>query len=300
MEGLNKAMYADEDFMRYPINTEKATLESYADACREGRESLPMVAAKFEKAAAYYGIALERPKIEKNGPKTFKIASEDGEFELTCIDDVDNLAKTAVFLIDKRNSMPRKDLKKVASYVLGRCDALGCDMDVPEMRKIAHIAGVGVGDRAEIEAEFDKRASMNALGRANSDFWAYSRDLKSLSDAEFYKTANLETVCNVLEDIDRHYGNTWRYGKDLQAPEDVVFKSTANDLLKEASDYMLIPSVDATLSKSALMERASDVNGFFAKYFDMQEPLAGQDLIDKVASLDRNTAETLLSILENA
>lgn len=300
MEGLNKAMYADEDFMRYPINTKQATIESYADACREGRENLPMVAHKFEKAAAYYGITLEKPQVKVAEAKTFKISGENGDFEVTCIDDIDSLAKTAVFLIDKRASVPRKELKKVASYVLGRCDALGCDMDVPEMRKIAHIAGVGVGDRAEIEAEFDKRATLNMLGKANGDFWAYSKELKGLSDDEFYKIANLETICNVLEDIDRHYGQNWRYDKDIQAPEDVVFKNTANDLVKEASDYMLIPSIDATLSKKALMERASEVNGFFAKYFDLQEPISGQELINKVASLDSNTADALLSVLEGA
>lgn len=298
MEGLDKALYADEDLMRYPINTKQAALESYADACREGRETLPMVAYKFEKAAAYYDIKLEKPKIEPKSPKIFKIAGESGDFEVECIDDIDNLAKIAVLLIDKRREMPRKELKKVASYVLGRCDALGCDMNVPEMRKIAHIAGVGIGDREEIEAEFDKRASMNELGAAAKDFWEYSREMKGLSDEEFYKLANLDTVCNIMEDIDKLYGNTWRYGKDMDAPEDIVFKKTASDLLNEASDFLLVPSIDATLSKKALMERASDVNGFFARYFDLQEPLTGQDLIDKVASLDSNTADALLSVLE--
>ena len=92
-------------------------------------------------------------------------------------------------------------------------------MNTPELVKIAQIAGIGVGNREDIEHEFDKRATLNIFTGKNKEmFWNYSKALKELSDDDFYKEANLNTVCNVLEDIDIMYNNKQAYGKTLASP----------------------------------------------------------------------------------
>lgn len=229
---------------------------------------------------------------------TIVIQTESGEFRMNKISNLAELDKAAEFVLNMRKTASRRELVGVASYILGRCAALDGDMNTAEMRKIAHIAGMGVGDRSEIEAEFDKRAGLNMLGRGAESFWNYSNTMKSLSDAEFYKTANLNTICNVIEDIDKHYNNTHRYGKDLKAPEDVVYKDTADDLLKQANDLLYVESIDATLSKEAVLERAGAINKFFAEYTNMNTPLTGDNLLDKVAHLDSILADELLATLE--
>lgn len=295
---MHCSQYADEIRMRYPVHTKEAALQSYADCCIDGNADVPYIRDKFSKVASFYGIELEKPAekpIEKAATASFGF--DGGSIEISRIKDAEDAMQAAAYLIEKRASMTRDELREAAGYVaMGAADT-DIDMDCPEMRKIAHIAGLGIGDRAEIEHELDKRAVLHDLNSAKSEFWALSDEVKALSDAEFYKEATLDRICSAIEGIDGYFGVKSQYGRSLEAPEDVVFKNTHSDLLKEASDLFYVPSVDATLSKTALLERADAVNGFFAAHFDEKEPLEGEKLVEKVASADEMTANALLEAI---
>ena len=118
--------------------------------------------------------------------------------------------------------------------------------------------------------------------------------MKNLSDDDFYSETNLNKICSILEETDVLYGNNHKYGSRPAYPEDVVFSETVDDLLKEASDLLLIPSIDTTISKKALLERESKANAFLKTYLGQENDLAGDDLLGKVASLDADTASALL------
>jgi hypothetical protein len=75
----------------------------------------------------------------------------------------------------------------------------------------------------------------------------------------------------------------------------VVFANTVGDVLKDAEDLYKVASIDAVLSKKATFERKDAINGFFKAHFGGFEPLEGEKLIEKVASLDEITAEALLN-----
>ena len=299
MGNLNKAFYADEVHMQYPINTKEATLASYKLYKSAGVENHG-VTAKFEKAAKFYDINLEdaMPKQAAAEPEMVSFKVPTGAIGMTKIASAEDVEKAAKYVNGLRDTFPRAYLKQAALYVLTSASDLDIELNSDELRKVAHIAGVGVGDRAEIEHEFDKRATLNMLGTSQEDFWKFSNEMKKLSDDDFYKQANLETICNVLEDIDLYYDNQHKYGSELNPPEDIVFKDTVDDLLKEASDCLLVPSIDATVSKKALLERSDAINGFFMSKFAQKEPLEGEKLLEKVANCDTLTAKLLFGVIE--
>ena len=137
------------------------------------------------------------------------------------------------------------------------------------------------------------------LGKENhAAFWKFASEMKSLTDEEFYRPENLETVCNVIDNMDFMRGIQHKHASEVGYPEDVVFKSTVDDLVEQASDLYRVPSIDATLSKKATLERKDAINGFFSRHFAGHEALDGEKLIEKVASLDRNTANALLEAVE--
>ena len=267
---LNESCFAFPALRKFPIHT-KEDAESSLGAYRMQKNAFTkaqqaVIEANFNKAASYYGFSLE---------------------------------KTAAAPAEKRASVKRAELAEAAKYVMWM-DA-NCDRHLPKetMTKVAHIAGIGVGDREEIQHEFEKRATLVHLDRKNHEaFWKFANDMKALTDEEFYKPENLETVCNVIDNIDFMRDLQHKHASELGYPEDVVFKSTMDDLIDEASDLYRVDSIDATLSKKATLERKDAINGFFSRYFAGHEPLEGEKLIEKVASLDKNTANALLEAIE--
>jgi len=96
--------------------------------------------------------------------------------------------------------------------------------------------------------------------------------------------------------LNEHYGQ--RMGDSvLMAPEQVCFGQNIDDLTKEAADMLHVPSIDAVLSKKAVLERKNAINGFFNEYFGASEAENDEKLLEKVASLDENTANALLNAL---
>ena len=122
--------------------------------------------------------------------------------------------------------------------------------DCKNLEKVAKIAGIGVGDREEIENELQKVATEVILADGDREqFWKYVNTVKEMPDEDFYKEATLNTLCNVLDDINYAYDMQSRYGHSKKYPEEVVFGKNVDDLVKEASDLALIPSIDTTISK---------------------------------------------------
>ena len=301
MNDMNEAFYACPALRKFPIDSREATENSYgAWSVQRGSFSdaqNQVISKNFTKAASYYGLQLEEPVVEEPREMLmFKGASE--HVSMNEITSIDELEKAVDFVIEKRASVMREALAEPAKYILWQASNTDVDMDTPKMRKIAHIAGIGVGDRDKIQREFNKRAHELKLGDENRDaLWKYAKDLEKLSDDEFYDEKALNTMCNVLDNIDFMTGNQHKHASE-GCPEDVVFESTMDDLLKEASDLYYVPSIGATLSKKATFERADVINSFFKRHFTDGDPVEGQKLIDKIASLDAVTADHLIEMLD--
>lgn len=300
---LNESCFAFPALRKFPIHT-KEDAESSLGAYRMQKNAFTkaqqaVIEANFNKAASYYGFSLEKTAAAPAERKQLWFKGAENGVQMGEIKTFDELEKTAAFIIEKRASVKRAELAEAAKYVMWM-DA-NCHRHLPKetMTKVAHIAGIGVGDREEIQHEFEKRATLVHLDRKNHEaFWKFANDMKALTDEEFYKPENLETVCNVIDNIDFMRDLQHKHASELGYPEDVVFKSTMDDLIDEASDLYRVDSIDATLSKKATLERKDAINGFFSRYFAGHEPLEGEKLIEKVASLDKNTANALLEAIE--
>lgn len=300
---MNESCYAFPALRKFPIHT-KEDAESSLGAYRMQKNAFTkaqqaIIEANFTKAASYYGFELEKePEKPLERQQLWFKGAENG-VKMGEIRSFGELVKAAAYIIDKRASVKREELAEAAKYVMWM-DA-NCDQHLSRetMTKVAHIAGIGVGDRQEIQAEFEKRATLVHLDSANHEaFWKYANELRSLSDEEFYKPENLTTVCNVIDNIDFMRDLQHKHASEIGYPEDVVFKSTVDDLVEEASDLYTVPSVDVTLSKKATLERKDAINSFFQRHFAGFEPLEGEKLIEKVASLDKNTANALIEAIE--
>lgn len=303
MDNLNESCFAFPALRKFPINTKESAISSFgAYKMQKNAFSQPqrdIIEENFKKAASFYEIELEdKPEEpEKRTVLMFKGASQ--SIDMHEILNLEELDKAVDFILEKRASMQRNCLSEPAKYVLWQASNADVDMDTPKMRKIAHIAGIGVGDRDEIEHAFMLRGTLNPLSDKDRDaFWKYAREMQGLSDDDFYKEATLNTICDTMDAIDFMYNNQHRQASEIGYPEDVVFKTTQDDLLKEASDLYYVKSVDATLSKKATLERKDAINTFFKDHFDNAEALDGEELINKVASLDAYTAEALLETVK--
>jgi hypothetical protein len=216
---------------------------------------------------------------------------------------MEEIEQGKAYLLEKRASMSCKSLREASKYLLWAAANSQTDLNEPDMRKIASIAGVGVGDKDEILEQFDKRATLIELPvDQQTGFWDFSRNLHEISDEDFYKEATLTKICDTMDEIDRMYGLNEHYGKKmgdsvLKSPEQVCFGQNLDDLTKEAADMLHVPSIDTVLSKKAVLERKDAINGFFNTYFGAENAENDEKLLEKVASLDENTANALLQAL---
>lgn len=302
MNNLSDSCFAYPSMRKYPIHTKEAACNSYQAFSKEAscypKPLADAIKANFEKAAAYHEIELESLNKQAAAPATPELISfkgDDGVVTMSKISSAVDIPAAVSKILEYRGITKRANLKEAAKYVLWAASNADFDMETAEMKKIARIAGIGVGDRDKIQEEFEKRATLNIFDGASKDaFWKFAADLKALSDDDFYSETNLNKICSILEETDVLYGNNHKYGSTLAYPEDVVFSETVDDLLKEASDLLLIPSIDTTISKKALLERGNKANAFLKTYLGQETDLAGDDLLGKVASLDADTASALL------
>lgn len=303
MTDINEAFYALPATKQFPLDTCETTESSYGAykmlKSAFSAEQQAKIEANFEKAASFYGIELEKaaPEPEKREEIFFKGASED--VAMTEVLTEDELWKAADYLMEKRASCPRENLAEAAKYLVWQASNAGIPLDSDKMVKISHIAGIGVGDREAIQYEFEKRGALYPLAKEGRDaFWKYARELKSLSDEDFYTEENLNAVCNVMDSMDFMYRNQHKHASELGYPEDVVFNEGIDDLLKQASDLYTNEKADITLSKTATLERKDKINAFFRAHYADYTDLDGEDLFNKLASLDPDILETVLENIE--
>ncbi len=307
MENLNESCFAYPALRKFPINTKEDAISSFGAYCMQKQAFSPeqqaCIEQNFTKAASYYDIKLEVPAEEPVERRVLMLKGASRGVQMTEITSMDELDKAVDFILDKRASVPRAELAEAAKYVLWQASNTDTDMDTDRMRKISHIAGMGVGDRKAIEHEFKKRATLNMLSARDSEaFWKFARELEQLPDSDFYTEANLNRVCDVIDSLDFMYNNQHKHANELGYPEDVVFAETIDDIKRQAEDLLHVPSIDTVLSKKALLERKDAVNGFFDAYFEknsQKQALEGQELLEKVANLDKNTAIALLEAIDD-
>ena len=305
MNELHESCFAFPAMRRYPIHTEEDASNSIAAyrAARGmyARAQREVIEGNLKKAAAWHGIECvleEAPEApSERGKLLLKGASVD--MDVPIIETMEDLDAAVDTIVEKRASMERADLMEAAKYVYWTAAHTDADMDTDKMRKIARIAGVGAGDREAIQMEFVKRAGLFPMtGSDHRAFWDYYRELKAMPDEEFYKEATLNAVCGAIDQVDSLYGAQCRHGKDIDYPEDVVFGSTMDDIVKQASDLLTVKSIDTTISKKAALERSDAINGFLKAHFSGFEPLEGEKLLEKVASLDETAATALFEAID--
>lgn len=309
MEPLSKECFADQYNCKYPIHTKEAAYNSFKEYCAE-KDTIsaaikPEIEANFQKAASFHDIKLEEPVI-KEASREMHTLAEEGASEgvsMPIIATSEEIEQGKDYLLEKRASMSCKSLREASKYLLWAAANSDINVEDPDMRKIAALAGVGVGDKDEILEQFDKRATLIELPvEQQTEFWAFSRKLHEISDEDFYKEATLTKICDTIDEIDRTYGLNEHYGKKmgdsvLKSPEQVCFGQNIDDLTKEAADMLHVPSIDTVLSKKAVLERKDAINGFFSTYFGAENAENDEKLLEKVASLDENTANALLRAL---
>lgn len=312
METLSNLCFADQFNRKYPIHTKEAAYNSYKEYCGDkanfSEAKRQQIEENFTKAASFHEIKLEEPQIKLAAGPELHILGEEGAEEavkMPLIKSVEDVNAAAAFLLEKRASMACKSLREAAKYVLWAASNSKEDLETPEMRKIAALSGTGTGDKEDILDQFDKRGTLLAIPTDQvADFWAFSRKVHEIPDEEFYKMATLEKICDTMDDIDRAYGLNHQYGKKigdsvLKSPEDACFGQNLDDLTKEASDMLYVPSIETILSKEALAERTDKVKDFFQTYFGEEKPFEGTEMTVKVASLDKNTANALLDYIKD-
>jgi hypothetical protein len=309
MEPLSKECFADQYNCKYPIHTKEAAYNSFQDYCKEKdtiNDALKAeIDANFQKAASFHEIELSEPVIKEASREMHTLAEEGAEegVSMPIISSMEELKQCKDYLLEKRASMSCKSLREASKYLLWGAANSDSDLSDPDMRKIAMLAGVGVGDKEEILEQFDKRATLIELPvDQQTGFWEFSRKLHAISDEEFYKEATLTKICDTMDEIDRMYGLNTRYGQKmgdstLIAPEQVCFGQNIDDLTKEAADMLHVASIDTVLSKKAVLERKNAINGFFDSYFGDDPVEIDADLLEKVATMDKNTANALLKEL---
>ena len=305
MNDLDNSLYAYPAMRKYPVHTKEAALNAYqqfkADRASYSQEKAEEIEAVFKKAASYYDMDIDPQTKQAAEPRDTVdlVADGDDYISMDVIKTVQDVQKAASYILTKRASMRRAQLKEAAKYVIWAAANSSMPLDSPALTKLAKIAGIGVGNRDDIIHEFEKRATMNIFDGADKEaFWKYAQELREMADEDFYKEATLNTVCDCIEKIDCLYGNQDKYGSSLRAPEDVCFGETMDDLLKEANDLSYIKSIDTTISKSALLERKTAANAFLKAHFGQENELEGDGLVNKVASLDAKTAEALLEAIQ--
>lgn len=299
MENLHESCFAFPALKKFPIHTREDTIGSVgaykAQRSLFTTQQQGIIDANFTKAAAYYGLQMEKEASKPVHEPLVFTGDDDSHIQMSEISNIDELNKAVDFILTKRASAKRRTLAEAAKYVLWSASNTRVDMDTNKFRKIARIAGIGVGDRDAIQHALEKRAVDNLLGQTErTAFWKFANEVKALSDSDFYRPENLETMCDVIDNIDYMFNGQHKQASYLGYPEDVVFAETQDDLLKQASDIYYIPAVDAAISKTATLERKNAINEFFSRHFSGQEPLDGDALFKKMASLDENTAKALL------
>jgi hypothetical protein len=304
MDNLSNACFAYPLLKKYPVHTKEATIVSYEEFNSDRDKYTPLtvqnIESVFEKAASYHDLDLTSlVKEASSAPEVVSFTGGGVTINMSKIASVDDIEEATDYLLTKRAQLSWKAVKDAAKYVYHNAANSTLDIEDPTMVKLARLAGVGVGDREEIEEEFCKRASDLALSTDSREtFFNYFNELEKLSDEEFYKEANLNNICGAMEDIDKLTGNDYNYWRTVETPENVCFKNTVVDLLKQASDLLTIPSIDTTISKKALLERKEAVKSFFSSALNEELPSEDDKLFEKVASLAEIPANMLLDAVK--
>lgn len=298
---LDNSMFAYPEKKMFPMtdaNELRKSAASFVAVC----ETIPpahvdAILGRMIKAANYYGI---EPLMGKTASASTEEVynTSSGAFSMTAPKTLEDCSKAAEFILDKREFSKLAELRPAALRVVKSASNLDGDIWGDALRKMARLAGIGVGDRREIIEEFNKRGVTRQLhGQESSDFWKYASELEAMSDEDFYNVQNMQKIAECMDEIDHVQNNRHEYGKRLQAPEDVVYKYSVDDLRKEARDMLEIPSVGVVISKTAALERTDKINEWLMTYYN-QEPLQGDEMLGKVAALGKAEATSLLDTLE--
>ena len=121
------------------------------------------------------------------------------------------------------------------------------------------------------------------------------RQVQNADDQQLFKIAGY--VCQVMKSIDDTYKLKQHYGDKLKDPYTTCYGQTMNNLIKQAQDYLSVPSTGTILSKKAMLESKEQIKSFLNDYYDVQCK-DDQDMFTKVASLSQLGLRTMLKQVE--
>ena len=299
MSNLHSDCFAYKAKNKYPIHTKQATLKSY-DQYLTQMQDIPadtcsLINQNFVKAAKLHDIKLadpiEAPVCREQDSYTDSQGNIISFTKLATISDVQKLDQ---MLDTMRGSISFQALTKVAMIGFTKGEQLGASQSV--MQRLQKKAGLGIGDKEAMLQQFIKRATLIELPiKQKQNFYRLYNSMNKEDSQDFmHKSAEL---CRAMHDIDCLYNLTSHYGNQIQAPENVCCQTTVGSLLKEASDYLHVASTDTVLSKSALLDCKDKVNQFLEDHYNFKAA-SDQEMLNKVASLSKNSIEALLYTLE--
>ena len=303
MGNLNSQLHAYPARGMYPMDTPEALDASYRaytaspgvvpDSARQAVE------ANFAKAAAFYGVELPRPAEQEKRASLLLDGGGMGDVETSLIATREELDEAVDRVLEMRKTASRADLQTLATFVILSADAMGVSEETEGLRKVARIAGMGAGDRDEINDALLERAYAPGTDKGSRDLLKkLAADQRELSDEEFYTADNLSGLCAVMDMVDdANYGHL-KTAAGVVPPEEVVFRHTVPEVADELDDTMMLPQLDTVISKTAALERADLINRCLEGIYGTDQQLEGEELLNKLASLDPVTLAAVLEMVQ--
>lgn len=297
MNTLSKECYAYPDKKLYPVHTKQAALDSFTQFCQDverySKDRLKLISDNFIKAASIHGISFEYKQEQKPAVDSF-ITSNGSVIKMSKIASSADVDKAVDALLKARETVPLKDLRKIAVHIVNQCQLKS--LDTEKVQQLHKLAGFGVGDAEQMSVQFRKRCNLIHMNQKfKSEFYSVYRNMRDSDPDIMYKKS--AAICDMLDGIDRLYKLENYYGTSLQRPEDVCFKQTLDYFTEAAEDFVLVSSTGTVMSKKALLQNKDSVSAFLKDKYavDIQ---SDEHMLSKVASLSPTGLKALLKELE--
>lgn len=297
MQMLDKSCYAYPQKRMYPIHTKQAALQSYEDFKHDiqsySQDRVQLISQNLVKAAKLHDIVFNQQfEIPR---ESVKIDLQDGKtVSITKVASQQDVSKLLQHLQNNADKLSYGDIQKIAQAMFPYCDQL--DLQSKDMQKLASLAGYGAGDAADMADQLLKRANLTDMpeNKQRAVFKLY-RQVENADDDQLFKMAGY--VCQVMKAIDDTYQLKHHYGNKLKDPYTACYGQTMDNLIKQAEDYLSVPSTGTILSKQAMLESKGQIKKFLKDYYDIQCK-DDQEMFTKVASLSQLGLKTMLKQVE--
>jgi len=204
--------------------------------------------AKLLQQAKKYGVNIElnailRETKEQNAFAFVKHGKKNTDYGMLPLRNAEEVKLAASWLTKYRIRIPYNDRKQAAAKILMKCAEFGVQLPPEEEKTLFRVAGLGVGTKAVIINQLEKRAKFFER-RARPEVAALIRrligEVEDTSLEDFYKEAAWK-VAREIDSVDKLSGIYYNYGKEYFPPEDFLYSTTTLEV-KEAEEQ-LVPNI---------------------------------------------------------